>query len=626
MREPSVLINMIVPTVVNTQLPMVNLCAGVVITTVGPDIPTYCGSKSDVLNKFTPNGKLTRSTDETIIHAAAIAEFMPLILCSTGINKAESELGEQYENKGVAIINEEGTLIYKDCYIDNLGNVYKIDPTNKDWTKVPFIKYGTEVGAEDTKFKFISDFNSWVNTPFQSVDGLEFQFNANIENCSLEGVIVTGASAKVPTNLLTAAETEFTVTIADTESKTYTITIFDSDKVVAATDYVLSVFPKYAGQNKYSLSLSYPENGTYGESGNNLINLDVITPSQTYEVTGSIDPEYINTYGISQFIENINSYESYEFIVKSGTQSIPESPNNISVSDFGYISCKANKPTSGYDVYTTAIEKVFDDDRFKPAFASTLGFSNPGYRDALAMLADSHHCFVPFGFRGCKNDASQIYSLSGSSNPNDDNILLLAPGAKNTTLTGWEVILSAEVAYLRTITQNRSNGKEFAPVFGKTNGAVSMNPEVVLTRSVREKLLDYKINSIIQDPTSGVTYINKNKSTSTGDDVLTEEHNKRLSQKINRDLDDLLKPFLGEFNTIQTRSKVEATIKQYFDNNILNQVYTLAHAPKIVCDETNNTTAIIAANKLVVDVSITYNHAIYEVVVYHRAFDVNNEE
>ena len=86
-------------------------------------------------------------------------------------------------------------------------------------------------------------------------------------------------------------------------------------------------------------------------------------------------------------------------------------------------------------------------------------------------------------------------------------------------------------------------------------------------------------------------------------------------------MDTLLEPIIGKYNIEDTRNLVLKTINNYFEQNILNQVYSI-DSYKPVCDESNNTADIRANNQLVVDLSVTYLNAIYEVLVYHRALNV----
>ena len=80
MREPSVSVQMIIKQSPTSAVTGDDIVAGVVVADNGPLKPTLYTRKSEVLKAFTPSAKILRSTNTTVIHAAAISEMLPVLL------------------------------------------------------------------------------------------------------------------------------------------------------------------------------------------------------------------------------------------------------------------------------------------------------------------------------------------------------------------------------------------------------------------------------------------------------------------------------------------------------------------------------------------------------------------
>jgi len=377
---------------------------------------------------------------------------------------------------------------------------------------------------------------------------------------------------------------------------------------------------------KYPSSVDFSAKVGPNPEDSNLIDVTVITANRTYEYSGSTDNEYVNAYGANQFIENINDYQGIPFEVHVIPNQSGEIPSSSSILQTPSIAFGKMNIGLGVDLSTrkAALESLVEKEIAKIAFLCPFGYPNNGYLQKLASYNTKIWAFTPVGLYVDKDDAEMI--IANRPALSTEYAIMLAPHDKSTLMTDWVTDMSLEVAYLTKVTSNAAKSCEFAPMMGKDNSTLQVTkPSVVFSRTTRERLLDARIMSLITRDSEGISFLNKNQCTG-GNTILAEDQNARLACKINRDLDILLEPVIGKYNTDEMRDRVDRMIKTYFENNILNQVYSI-DSYTVTCDETNNPPEIRANNQLVVDLSVTYLNAIYEVLVYHRALDVasNNQ-
>lgn len=612
MKEPSVTIKVIVEPATNNQINDENIAAGVIVANQGSMLPTLFTDPSRLLAAYTPNRMITRSTHSSIAHAYAICQFMPVLVCRAGTiptfksGKAITKDGvnqvQKIFKKNDVILNESVPFEFltnptEDVFELQVGTtVYYAGVAPSDLTE----------GLEEIKLTDLPDGRTPVEKIVKAINAVEPLFHIELES---EGIVngsyesslkLYGVKGTTTPTILQASELF--------EFQYASVSSIDNDEVSV-----------YLFANDYN-NIDYLGSLKKSKDNEDLIVLSVKTATRDYEYEGSLDPEYINPFNRNQYIENINGYEGIEFEVVvggAGTEFIEaESPV-----EFGR---SVVLESSSNSALLTSLDRLVDDDQYSVAFYCPFGNQNQAYLNALVNYAGSKWAFTPIGLFPKVNDAEFIKTLKPAIS--SDAAIALAPYDVNQTIADFPMMLSLEVAFLRAISYNKSRGCEFAPLMGPANGSLSVDtPSVVLTTKTRESLLDARIMSLIYKRSEGISYLNKNKTLATSADVLTEEQNKRLCNKINRDIDKLMRQFLGQYNTVSTRSNVVSVLNNYFNNNIFNQVYGLDRVD-IKCDEENNSREIQASGKLVITIKAVYLNTIYEVVVYHRVFDVANAQ
>jgi hypothetical protein len=658
MREPSVSVQIIAGQSLSSAISSDDLLAGVVYAENGPVLPKLFSSDSEVLKAFTPTGKLLRKTHTTVVHATALVQSLPIVLC-----RAYDDDGARY---GKAVYND-GTSS-EDKIVKKNGSILNVNMTIYSYKKLTsgesyYLQVGSTIYYVGTKptdkqgFDFVSvsvDFSAKMSPIKQFVLGinkLDGSHQLELTAEYLDPEEIEGKETYASFKLYAHDEYELgIIPVEDKEDDTEYDDEGDPDGKVTCKIYPSEIYAyKWTARNvvdlkrtlfylfandpnkaNYKASLRYPDTSTEDINHNQLIGLDVHSLTREYHYEGSLLPDYMNQYNINQWIENINDYEGIEFNIEvnqdyeipADLESDAKFYTEIDAINFGGNDNIINEPT--ISDYKVAMSRIEEADEFQPTFLMSLGLGMPDYGDYLAEVGQRIFAFVPYGIMCNKDDAEAQAGLAPKQS-DKYNILCMTPYDLNTSLTDFVVPLSAEVAYIRRYVANKAAGRKFAPIMGKTNGSLTYSrPSVVLTKSVREKLLDKGIMSVIVKRATNTIYLNKNKAcTSNSTFVLSEDQNCRLAYQINRDYKIIMEQFLGEFNTPDNRKLAEKLLNQYNQNNIFSQIYTPASL-RVQCDDGNNPPDIIAANKMVVDVYAVYNNTIYEINILHRVYDMNN--
>jgi len=749
MKEPSVSIQMIVDTIASSAVSGQNIAGGVVIADCGTIEPKVFYSSTEVLREFTKSGAITRKTDTTLIHAAAIADIMPVLLkrayadnkvrAGFGIYKKEVENNEETQvaltgftsiNAGVFYdVTDQGVLkgrvafdgpsltassdgvtcqsvtlesvdhfnrakliisdpsvfnisTYRYAYLtDQYGEetylrpdqvtyeapyfgelTAKLDNEVPEGTKITFVfSADVEVNEIDSIFAdpytftecyfkdgepmtWKQDMNLEVTTinPMNFVIGINnvVYYNSNVAAPALTDYTLVGvdnitrySTVRNIVDAINKLTNEFYLDYDGTNFKVFSLTKFDAMPQDAqgiintsianpSTQYVAAAGQGFSIEiySRYPSSIDFSGRVTKSTTNPDLIDVTVVTASRTYEYTGSTDPEYVNEYGVNQWIGNINEYDGIPFqinVVKDAQGAVTPSNEilNTPTIAFGKMNVV---DSSDLTSRKAALEELCDQDEVKMAFLCPFGYPHNGYLAKMATYNTKIWAFSPIGMYCYSDDPEAI--IAQRPNLSTEYAMIMAPHDKSTLMTDWVTDMSLEVAYLAKVTSNAAKFCEFAPMMGKDNATLNITkPSVKFRKSTREKLLDARIMSLVTRSSEGISYINKNQC-SGGNTILAEDQNVRLACKINRDIDTLLEPILGRFNTEETRSRVTSIINNYMTNNITNQVYSI-ESYTVICDESNNPANIRANNKLVVDLSVVYLNTIWEVVVYHRALD-----
>ena len=149
----------------------------------------------------------------------------------------------------------------------------------------------------------------------------------------------------------------------------------------------------------------------------------------------------------------------------------------------------------------------------------------------------------------------------------------------------------------------------------------------MLDNGDREKLLNFAapVNFLVYNQRTDSYYLNNNETFQPNKDILSEEQNRRMVNKIKKDCNRLMQRFKGRVNTVSTRQDVESLLRHYFETNIQNQLYKLDDY-EVVCDRADvNTTEMITANQLGVHVSVRLTNSVKYIDVLVKVYQIGTD-
>ena len=365
--------------------------------------------------------------------------------------------------------------------------------------------------------------------------------------------------------------------------------------------------------------------------------LDDNQTNDTYSVSLLADTK--DQSGTNAYIENLNSlglkfrvFVNPEYVYKTGDsvttltgeaalkKVTPKVSQGFSFGNSG-LNLQASASTT---CMISALRDLEDQEMYDIEYLAPFGATDPLFVKNYMTIGKANDWFTPVDVPYTKTNPSSIKGYFTNIDQTS-NAIALGPFDRNTALTGWMNYIAASTLYYSKVLNNKSIRKEFAPCFDVTNGVLDYtDPVYIFNKSDREKLLNLKcpVNMAVYDQRRSVYYLNDNRTHQVEINVASEEQNRRMLNKIKKDVKRLMGRFKGRFNTVSTRSDVVTLIESYFNQEIYSQIYH-PERHEIICDESNNTENDIAANKLNLTVRVRLYNAIKFIDVLVDAFPLN---
>lgn len=337
--------------------------------------------------------------------------------------------------------------------------------------------------------------------------------------------------------------------------------------------------------------------------------------------TISMYPDKLNESGISAYYTNVNKNSDYYQIIGLNEEVEPaESFTSLMWgNEVPVIEPDASDYVTGFDRYRKFngyyYDFFFDGGFVSPVLASAL--NNLGqdlYSQALITLQDVY-------------DPAQVIDYRNNTGIDHWEGKCAVPLTIDTTIGSFLTYTSPMLGYLERIYLNKNTGKEFAPVFGITNGVCNYTPKYTYeeVEEEREKLLNSQINTVIWDEARQLAYFNLDLTMQKSDTTLSDGNCVRMINASAHICDYNMQQFIGQFNTVDTRRVVTSTLEYALEQRLMtNQAYTPVEV-KVVCNETNNTNEIIERRELVVDVYFRLQNGIRYIHVYQRVYSIGTD-
>lgn len=582
----------------------------VMVSAVGPKL-AYIQGPRQFLATYTTDGVIPRNADITFINAYYLS-FSAGLVISRSMNTTTTQ--------GVLFF-EDGTsqkLLYKDEL--PLEKQLPIAVNITAPTKWSFV-------LNDTVF-FLGNYSEVSVDP----DYATYQkfYQCNVANDIASGINHwDGCYATYATTTLVITHENFiTFTTNSAKNKGITITIPLTDEDVQ-DDVELILKPQdewlyscYATTPQASDIYKIGMDEISGDSTNFNLRLTYPDPitgeNKTDSYTSSLFTEAVDVNGASSYLENLNTTTiQFRFKVYS-VDILPEATTADIVFGNSGLNLKESATPSNL---TAALDSLEDQMVFDIEYLAPVGITNLQFIKRYTTIGAANKWFTPVDIPIDRTNANSIQQYLNNID-NNSNIYACGPFDKNSGLTGWINYLACSTLYYERVMNNKAGNAEFAPVFEEQYGTLNMvNPTKILGKSDREALLNFgsPSNYALYNERTQLYYMNNNLTHQSVDNIVSEEQNRRLVNKINKDLKRLLRQFLGRYNTNSTRSDVVAQITLYFKNNIM----TIKFPPdgyQIICNTDNNTPELIRANKLAITVKTRLYNSIKDIDVLNEIF------
>ena len=416
----------------------------------------------------------------------------------------------------------------------------------------------------------------------------------------------------------------------------YNITDSVNYATPSGTDEKLLIYAKNPGTWGNNLSVKVVSKAAFDASPSTYMKYtDGSIPDNTYflfivyeneEVVdyfvGSTSPNAVDAFGNSLFIPEVASRSEYVAITISPDFVNAAVSDNVEVvaaldsGSNGDLSLPTSKINQGYNLFQDKVNIDID-------ILASIGNTTVEVLNNIASIVDGRgDCFaildIPFGMS--VDEAITFRTTTANINTSYAafyyNWLKFFDPENNVN-----VYIPPTAAIVGVYAKNDLSGEYWFAPAGSTRGSILnvIDLENDLSEGDIEQLYANQINPIVSYPGVGITVWGQ-KTATYNMSAFSRINIRRLLIKIKKDLSAALKQFVFEQNDSFTRARVKLAIDPYLrDIKSRRGIEDF----KVVCDESNNTSDVIAQNKLIVD---TYIKPIFAIDYINVRITVTKED
>lgn len=265
-----------------------------------------------------------------------------------------------------------------------------------------------------------------------------------------------------------------------------------------------------------------------------------------------------------------------------------------------------------------ALDLITQDEVYTTEGLCDLGNTSLSFQSYMANIAINDNYFYPISTVNSTN--YMTIGNSATKLPQDSyKLYMSAPWDIDSASVGYKFYASPSVLYWEAVARNRRNNREFAPLFGQTNGLVPYaRPVCEFNKKQRQLLLSRKVNTVFWNVPTQSWNMNDNYTKQSENTIMNDEGNSRLMIRISKAMPTLLRQFIGKRISEKLCADVVNVIEYWFKTVILPMEYS-CDAYEIFCDYDE---ALARQNKIKVVVNVRYQRALKFIEVYNNAFDV----
>lgn len=329
--------------------------------------------------------------------------------------------------------------------------------------------------------------------------------------------------------------------------------------------------------------------------------------------TMSFVPGVVNGFGVDQWYERVVS-DYFKVVSLTSMGETGEIADSFSSIKYGN---KVGIPDYDVQYLKDAMQTLpqYEDGVYYDMLIDS-GVVDPGFASVIEKLSTEFDSIYPASLPDSLNEADLI-SYIGAANLSSNKVRLLA-AADRLPVSGFSKSIPGSFKLIQGILSLfRNKAIEFAPHFDLNHGTVGVSSLIqTWDKSTREKLLDYKIATL----KGGVTtpyYINKNVTAQPFSSYMSEDQNVRMTNTAVHVVDNYVKTHKAELNTAAIRTKIQDGCNRVLQDRLFKGKAYSPAMYRAVCDDSNNTMAVINNNQLVVSLYASFTPSIQYILVDH---------
>ena len=265
-----------------------------------------------------------------------------------------------------------------------------------------------------------------------------------------------------------------------------------------------------------------------------------------------------------------------------------------------------------------ALDLITQDEVYTTEGLCDLGNTSLSFQSYMANIAINDNYFYPISTVNSTN-----YMTIGNSatklTQDSYKLYMSAPWDIDSASVGYKFYASPSVIYWEAVARNRRNNREFAPLFGQTNGSAPYaRPVCEFNKKQRQLLLSRKVNTAFwSTPTQNWLY-NTNETRTSEDTIMNDDGNSRLAIRISKAMPIILRQFIGKRISEKLCADMKSVIDYFFKTTILPMEYSVdAWESFVPYDE-----ALARQNKVKVVVNVRFQRALKYILVYENLLEV----
>lgn len=590
---------------------------GVIVAPTGPRMSLVNGPK-DFLSKYTENGVIPRNADTTFANAYYLSFSGPLLLVRSlnttavgGVLFAKNAAPQTVHKKDgqmmtkrtdvtfqITEFNPEGDTAWAFLFGDTV--YYCGDEESLDWDK--FADYPSRYSCLSLKD---------VVSSIEKTDNLHVASKTYTKDNQGHIKSVVVGIEHTDDEDVKSTPSSYTENSSVTASSTASIITAPED------DWLFAVYGESAlSSDSNSVKIPTVRDVDGGKT------FDLVLNDDTYLC--SLQPDMV-VDGLSVYIDYINTQGAGFAVDVYSTEGAPaavQTSVNFGMSGLDIEECAAPENMG------TAWDEIAEQEMYSVGGLSMFGCTDKTLVIRVQAIADSIKCMCPIDAPKTATTFSAVKSYFNGITEKAPipKGLGIGPFDKNIGLLGWTVYIAASTLYWERVYQNKAAAAEFAGVFSFNNGRLNYtNPVKLFGKQEREGLLNLgkPVNWAVFNNERDVYYLNDNRALQPDKNtIVSEESTCRQVLKISRDVDRIMRQFLGEHNTTSTQYRVEDALKYYMDWNIMNQRYKPDAYTVICADDTLNTDEVKNSEGLRVIVKVRYNRSIKEIIATNEVYPI----